>query len=175
MSSSITESQIAESQDSNCSRTFDAVDNNSRLWCFAAAEQFTPAQEQVVCEKLAAFVMSWKSHGTPVSGAFEIRYSRFILVAAENTEVSGCSIDSLTREVKAAIESAGVTTADLAMIYYRSGDGIKQVTRDEFAELRASKQVTDETVVIDPTVGRIDAYRSGAWELPLAKSWHVRL
>ena len=156
------------------------IDQGARLWIFALEQTASAEQLPVLAAGLEKFVAGWKSHGTPVDGAFGIFYGRFIVIAAdERNGVSGCSIDGLVREVRAAAASAGAQLADISAVQYRGGqyrDGvdIKQATREEFAELVRCGAVTASTIVFDLTVSSLAGYHAGAWELPFARSWHAR-
>ena len=154
---------------------FDKLPDESRVWVFALKNEAGAADGEALKNGLAELVGSWKSHGDEVSGAFGILYERFIIVASDpSTMVSGCSIDSIFRGVKQAVENAKLELADSSNIFFREGDAVRESARAEFRELVASGKVSAETIVFDNTIENIGQWRAGKWELPLRSSWHAR-
>jgi hypothetical protein len=149
--------------------------DEARLWVFAAAARLSPAQHDTVHERLTAFVSGWLAHGERVVGACEIREHRFLLVAADEnaTGVSGCSIDTLFRVLKATESEVGISLLDGSRVFYRGGDGeVRSVRRQEFRRLAGEGAVTGDTPVFDNTIASVSALRSGEWERPARESWH---
>ena len=147
---------------------------SARLWVFTLSRELSPEDRESIEHRLRKFVSEWTAHGARVGGAFEIRYDKFILVAADEevAAVSGCSIDSLFRSVRASLSEIGVSTSDLAMIAYRHGDRVCEVSRAEFKELAARGEVGPDTTVFDHTINTVDSLRRGKWETRAADSWH---
>jgi feruloyl-CoA synthase len=56
--------------------------------------------------------------------------------------------------------------------FYRIGDAVKRVPRDEFAAMASTGAVSLETVVFDNTVTQVGDV--GRWEVRAADAWHAR-
>jgi hypothetical protein len=157
---------------------FRKVPNEARLWVFAATEPLSEEQRERLLQHVDEFIAGWLAHGRPVVGARELRYDRFLLVAADEaaTGVSGCSIDSLFRSLKQLERELGITLLDSSHVWYRAPDGdVRAVTRGEFRQLAGAGEVDAGTTVFDNTVRSVGAVRSGRWETAAAESWHARL
>ncbi len=142
---------------------------------FGASQPLLGADVERFLAGVDAFVRGWHAHGMPVVGAYDWLYDRFLIIAAdeEATGVSGCSIDSLFRTLKACENDLGVTLLDSSIIFYRDADGrVQSAGRSEFRELVASGEISDDSVVFDNTVGTLRGIRGGEWERPLKDSWH---
>ena len=123
------------------------MNESERIWIFPLQSEIPASAVGVLQDSLAEFVRSWKAHGTPVHGKAQIVHRRFIVLSADaaRSEVSGCSIDSMFRAVQGAAKGAGAELAPLDRIFYRSGDEIRCVTRDEFRELAKKGVISGET------------------------------
>ena len=159
-------------------RPFDDMPDDARLWIFASPDPLGEQAEARLRAQLEDFVDGWVAHGAPVHGAFDLRESRFLLVAADEraTGVSGCSIDALTRTLKQAERELGVSLLDASSrVWFRDGSGaVSALPRAEFRQAVRSGAVDVETPVFDNTAANVGAVRRGAWERPMRDSWHAR-
>lgn len=155
---------------------FSELPDDARLWVFAAPRPLATAEAEALLEQVDRFLEGWLAHGRPVVGGRELRYDRFLFVAADEraTGVSGCSIDTLYRMLQELEDELGVRLRDSSPVWYRTEDGsIRTVSRSEFRELARAGEVGEDTVVFDNTVRSVGAGRKG-WEIPLRESWHAK-
>ena len=98
----------------------------------------------------------------------------FLLVGVDEdaSQPSGCSIDALVNRLEALAKSMGMALVDHAPVWYRDGDAIRAVSREEFRALAGSGEVGPETPVFDTTLTRISALRATGLERPARESWH---
>ena len=82
---------------------FDSFSENSRVWVYTSNRFINTDDEIVIRKHLEDFVSNWNAHGALIKGTYKIYKDYFIvLVADENrTQVSGCSIDSSVKCIKA--------------------------------------------------------------------------
>lgn len=149
--------------------------DSARVWVFGASQQLNGEVAQALGRSVESFISSWLAHGRPVHGAMDWRYGQFLIIVAdeEASGVSGCSIDSLFRTLKALEEETGATLLDSSLVWYREGAGeIRAMPRPEFRRMAAAGSVTEETIVFDNTVASVGALRSGEWERRAGDSWH---
>lgn len=155
---------------------FALMPDSARLWVFAAARPLDARERQALLDAVDGFLDEWQAHRVPLSAARDFRYDQFLLVAADEQAagVSGCSIDSLVRTVKALGQELGVELLDHASVFYRDQGAIQRSSRAAFADAAAAGTVTPETIVFDNTVTAVGAVRQGRWETPAANAWHGR-
>jgi hypothetical protein len=156
--------------------SLETLPDDARVWVFAAERALAPSEAEAVLGTVDAFLGVWAAHGRPLRSARELRESRFLVIAVDETAAgaSGCSIDALVREIRALEGRLGLSLVDHGPVVFRDGGAIQRVPRDEFAELARAGRVTPDTVVFDNTISRLAALRGGGWELPASASWHGR-
>ena len=155
---------------------FSSLPSSARLWIFAAEKPIDPSKLPMFNQELDTFLDVWQAHGKALAAGHELRYGQFLFVAVdENLELpSGCSIDTLTREVTRIGKEFGVDFLSSALISYREGKEIITLDRPAFKSLVESGKVTSEAIVFNNTLTAITDVREGKWEVPAYESWHGR-
>ena len=156
---------------------FNNLPDDARVWVFGAVQPVVGRDAERLIDAVETFVHGWVAHGEPVVGSCDWRYDHFLIVAADEraTGVSGCSIDSLFRTLKALEAEIGASLLDSSPVWYRdSGGHVNAVSRREFRELIEADEVDGATIVFDNTVNTVGQIRHGERERPLSESWHAR-
>ncbi len=151
---------------------------DARTWCFGASA--TPADGALdrLRSALGAFLETWTAHRADLRAGFDWLHDRFLVVAVDESAAgaSGCSIDTLTAEIKRLEREAGVELLDAAPVWYREPSGsVQRVTREQFRRLAAEGSVSAATPVFDLTVQSLGDVQTGNWEVEAGRSWHARL
>lgn len=157
---------------------FSDFPDSTRLWVYVAAEPLSEDVQEALQHRLDAFLDGWVSHQRPVRGRAVIRDNRVVMIAAtvEGGNVSGCGIDASVHALDEASVDLDISWAGPLDIVYRDAAGDVCVTsRSAFRDLVAEGEVTGETPVLDPSVTRVEAVRTGAFEREAADSWHARI
>lgn len=150
----------------------------SRVWCFGTSDRPGEGVLQSLQSALQGFLQTWTAHRADLRAGFEWIHDRFLVIAVDEsvTGASGCSIDALTAHIRQLEAAAGMEILDASPVWYRDGDGgIGRMTRDEFRAAASRGEVDGATPVFDLTVDRLEAVRSGRWEIEAGRSWHARL
>jgi hypothetical protein len=155
---------------------FTALPDSARLWIFAASRPLAADERDAMLAAVDDFLSQWNAHQVPLDCARDLRYDQFLLVGVdqESAGVSGCSVDSLVRTMKGLGQQLGVDLVDYSAVFYRDGDRVQRLSRDDFAEAAGRGAVTPATTVFDNTVPTVGALRSGSWEAPASRTWHAR-
>jgi hypothetical protein len=159
--------------------SFDALPANARLWIFAAERALSAQEREYLLSTVDGFLDEWQAHQRPLVSARDLRHDRFLFVGVDESAAgaSGCSIDSLVRDIKRLEAELGLALIDRAPVLYREGgEGgeIVRVPREEFAELARTGRVTPETIVFDNTLTQLGDLQAGRWEVPAEQAWHGR-
>ena len=77
------------------------IPDSSRVWIFQTDRKFTNIEKEIISTKITNFISSWETHNRAVYSSFKL-FDCFlcIFVDESNYVTSGCSIDSLIKEVK---------------------------------------------------------------------------
>ncbi len=156
--------------------SFDKLPDNGRLWVFAADRDLTSAELVGISTAITEFLTGWAAHGAQVDAAFELAYSRFVLIGASDTAAnpSGCSIDAMTRFIRALGEPLGVNFMSAPMVFFLENGKVEMTDRAAFRALVKAGLVNADTKVFDNTLIEVGAVRAGLWNLPARRSWHAK-
>ena len=156
---------------------FDELPSSARIWIFSADRPLESTERERIEAAVDGFLQTWNAHGTPLRGAREWRYDRFLLVGVDQAQAppSGCSIDALVRVFKELERDLDLALLDRSPVWFRDEERIRCVTRPEFRDLAESGEVGPDTVVFNGVLTRMEDLRSGKWEVPVRRSWHRQL
>lgn len=156
---------------------FDSLPDDARVWVFGAERPLTPAESARLRGVTDAHLERWAAHGAPLTSARDWRDDRFLTIAVDQRTAgaSGCSIDVLFRQLQALERELSLSIVGGGRVFYRDAAGeVRAVDRAEFSTLAETGAVTPETIVFDPTVTTLGAWRAG-FERPARQSWHGQL
>lgn len=120
--------------------SYTSLPPTARIWIYQANRPLTNAEVDIISTWLKSFTEEWMVHGQPLEASFEIRYNRFILLAA-NDQTSGCSIDSSVRAVKEIGERLGVDFFDRQQVCFKSGDEVFSLLLTRLKEAFANGKI----------------------------------
>ena len=147
--------------------------DDARIWIFVLDGQDC----QSVIPQVEEFLASWVSHGRSVEGRVTLMHDRFLVVGGRihRGQVSGCSIDAMTRAVTDAAHDAGCKVVSPMNIIYRNADGqVGYTSRPGFRQLLNAGEVTPATPVFNLAVDTLQSMRGGEFQRPLGHSAFAR-
>jgi len=155
---------------------FPDLPDHGRLWVFPIDRQLSTDEANRCLGVVDDFLAEWAAHGQPLRSARDLLAGRFLLVGVDvDAEApSGCSIDALMRRLRELGSEIGADLVDHAPVWYRSGDEIRAVSRQQFKALAEDGTVSAETSIFDTTLTRVGQFRAGGLERPARDSWHGR-
>ena len=155
---------------------------NSKVWVYPISRTINSEQLAIVKQGLAEFIGQdglgqWKAHGVPVKGAFQIVENRFVVITddANSASATGCSIDSMLKIVCEALESAGTELADFSNIFFKLNDNIYEASRPDFAKMRSSGQIQNDTEVFNLAPANLGDFLDNGLSRPYQESWHKKV
>jgi hypothetical protein len=152
------------------------MSDSSRVWVYQANRFFSAEEEVLIVSKLTDFLFGWASHGASLDSGFEIKYSRFVIVAVneEKALASGCGIDKLVHFFQELGRGLNIDFFDRMQVVYRSADAIVSEPLHQFWGLRKACVLSDDSIVFDNLVKNLAEYHS-KWETSFSNSWHAEM
>ena len=146
---------------------------DSRLWIYQSNRELTSSDEAQVEIALRQFVSEWFSHGMAMKADFVILHHRVIVIALDQTAAaaSGCGIDKSVRMMDQLGQQMGVNFLQRNLVVFEQDGVIQQTELNQFWALRKAKRVDDETLLIDTTIQKLEAWPNDGWTL-FKNSWH---
>ncbi len=90
-------------------------------------------------------------------------------------DASGCSIDALFHALRGLEAQLGTSLVGNGAVYWRDASGaVMHADRPTFRAAAAAGAVHGKTLVFDPTITSVGAWRR-EFEKPAGASWHARL
>ena len=157
---------------------FAALPDHARVWIFGADHPLTDVQTGALYRRLNPFIAQWTAHSAKLASGYALWFDRFLVIAVDEglALASGCSLDALTREIRALEEETETGWLDGTRIWYRDSEGeIECVNRTELKRLAAEDRVSHDTIFFDHTVRTLGELRTERFEVPARDSWHSRL
>lgn len=154
---------------------FNTLPNNARIWIYQANREFTENEIHEISKKAAAFIETWTRHGEDLKASYEIKYQQFLVLGVDESfnDVSGCSIDSSVRFIKATEQNFGIDLMNKLNIAFKIGENINTVSLAAFQQFVKEDKIDGETIVFNNMVQSKADYDTN-WEVPASQSWHQR-
>lgn len=150
--------------------------DSSRVWVYQADRFLSQEEEVVISSKLTEFLNGWASHEAQLDSAFEVKYSRFVVVAVDEEKAlaSGCGIDKLVHFFQDAGKSLNVDFFNRMQVVYRDNQTIVSEPLHQFWGLRKAGVLNDDSIVFDNLVKNLAEYKV-KWETNFRNSWHSEM
>lgn len=145
---------------------------DARIWIFQASRNFTAEEISDIEYTMDQFMKEWNAHGAALTSAYALPYDRFIVIAVDEnqTQASGCSIDSMTRIIKALEEKYQLGLLNRMLVSYQIEGKIITLPLAEFKQKVKNNEIPMNASVFHNGVTNLKDFEE-SWELPLAESW----
>lgn len=136
---------------------------------------FTDTETENLNKVLANFAQLWTAHDKQLKAFAQVRYSRFIIFAVDETQAgaSGCSIDKSVHLLKQIEKQLEISLFNRLLIAYRKGDEIKTIALDELENPANAGEINAETIVFNNAITTLHQL-DNEWETPIANCWMAR-
>ena len=154
---------------------FDSLSDDARIWVYQSNREFSVANQQIITDRLTAFVETWKRHGKDLKASFQILKHHFIVLAVEESynPVSGCAIDASVHAIQELEKLLQLDLTNKMNVSFKDGDNINIVSLGDFQKYASERKITGDTVVFNNMVAKkIDLETQ--WEIKAENSWHKR-
>lgn len=154
---------------------FDQLPPHARLWIYQADRPFTEAEEAEIKPLLERFSADWSSHGKGLQASAELLYSRFLVLANNESETSasGCSIDASVNFVRELEQRLGVSFFDRTQLAFLQQGEVHLVRMNELKNKVVAGEISEASLYFDTLVNNYQELKS-AWPKPAGNSWLSR-
>ncbi len=154
---------------------FDTLSDDAKIWIYPSSRKFYK-EEIVEIEGLVKnFVTNWKSEDSSFKASFELKYDRFIVLAAEDTEapLRSSEIDESVAFMISLQSTYDVILIDRLNVCFKQGEFVQYKDLKEFKKLIKNKSVSKKSIIFDNLISNLADYKE-FWEIPITDSWYNR-
>jgi hypothetical protein len=146
--------------------------DNARVWVYQSSRAFIEKEEKEINEQLYQFYSQWQSHGDPVKGWAKLLYKQFIVVIADETDitVSGCSTDSSVRIIKSIERQYEVNMFDRLMLTFLVKGKAEMLPLNQVQYALDKGYINRDTPLFNNMV-QTKSQLLSSWLVPLHESW----
>ena len=146
--------------------------DNSRVWIYQSNRLFSLHEAFQIEDMLKAFVGSWHSHGTPVTGYANLFFGQFIVLIADETKsgLSGCSTDSSVRMIKDVEQMFNVNLFDRLLLGFIVKERVQMIPMAQLSYALENNFIEPSTIYFNNTVPDFGQLKE-KWLIPLKESW----
>ncbi len=148
--------------------------DNSKVWIYQSSRLFTMQEAFTLEDMFSNFLQNWKSHGAPVKGFANLYFGRFIVLMADETNVTvgGCSTDSSVRLIKQIEETFNVNMFDRQQLAFYIKDKIEILPFSQLQYAFNNNFINKETLFFNSIVNTKKDLEEN-WITPIYKTWLV--
>lgn len=141
----------------------------SKVWVYTANRELSDEEVSLLQSETDTFVQGWAAHGTGLKAKGTVIENRFLVLAADETEVhaSGCSIDSSVKFVKSVGATLNVDFFNRLKLVIRKNGELKYVHVSELKDYA-------DWEVYNPMITTLNELRS-SWVVPVSESPFISL
>ena len=150
--------------------SFNSISNKAKVWVYILSDQIDKLNSKKLEEKLISLCDNWKSHGVPINSTYLIFKNQFILLFAEENNVSGCSIDSTYNYLRKSLNQLNMSLDSNSKIGIFIDNKILLKDRNSIINLINKKLINKSNKMINTTVLNKEDYLKN-WILSINDSW----
>lgn len=149
--------------------------DNARVWIYQSSRAFIEKEANEVNEQLHQFYANWLSHGEPVKGWAKLLFRQFVVVIADETDVtvSGCSTDSSVRIIKSLERQYSVNFFDRLMLTFLVKGNAEMLPLNQVQYALDKGYINGDTPLFNNTLTSKKELMEN-WLVPLKDSWLAR-
>lgn len=154
---------------------FQSLSDDAKIWIYPSSRKFYKEEIGEIEAHVKDFVTTWKSKDENFKASFEIKYNRFIVLAAQDSKapLSGAEIDESVAFIISLQSKYDVILLDRLNVCFKQGEFVQYKDLKEFKKLIKNKSVSKKSIIFDNLISNLADYRE-YWEIPITDSWYNR-
>ncbi|WP_420384837.1 hypothetical protein [Roseivirga sp.] len=154
---------------------FEKLSDQSRIWIYQSKTELDQTTQQNLLADTEQFLNQWAAHGEALLASATIEFNRFLIIAIDENfnMASGCSIDSMVRQVQNLGESHGVDFFDRTQLAFKKGDRIELMDMKEINQQVTQGFFDSETLYFNNNI-QSKSQLKDQWLIRPEESWLKR-
>ena len=154
---------------------FDKMARDSRVWLYQSDRDLTSEEQNYILEQTEKFLNTWVAHGTNLNSSVKIFYKRFLVILVDEkfASVSGCSIDSSVRFVKALETELNVNFFDRTKVAFLDDGNVFLESLNKIKNRISEGIISGDTLTFNNLI-KNKAELEESWMVPASETWLSR-
>ncbi|MCH7512495.1 MAG: hypothetical protein IH947_00910 [Bacteroidetes bacterium] len=154
---------------------FDKMARDSRVWLYQSDRDLTAEEQNYILEQTEKFLNTWVAHGTNLNSSVKIFYKRFLVILVDEkfASVSGCSIDSSVRFVKALETELNVNFFDRTKVAFLDDGNVFLESLNKIKNRISEGIISGDTLTFNNLI-KNKAELEESWMVPASETWLSR-
>ena len=149
---------------------FKNLSPKARCWIYILQSPVTKVLFKKLDFELNKVCENWVSHGKNINSNYKIIDKQFIILFAEENNVSGCSIDAVNNEMIRISNVLGIGLKPNSKIGIFKKDIIHFFDKDEIIDLIQKNEFSLSNVMVNTNVRNKYEFES-SWKIQIKDSW----
>ena len=149
---------------------FKNLSPKARCWIYILQSPVTKVLLKKLDFELNKICENWVSHGENINSNYKITDKQFIILFAEENNVSGCSIDALNNEMIRISNVLGIGSKANSKIGIFKKNIIHFFDKNEIIDLIQKNEFSLSNVMVNTTVRNKYEFES-SWKIQIKDSW----
>lgn len=149
------------------------LSDSASIWIFQSDALLKEEDKKIIQNKLGEFIPGWAAHGVDLKADFDILHDYFVVVGVDERQAgaSGCSKDSLTKEIQIIGNDLRIDFFNRLNIAHRNENGIIEISPlATIKEGLNTGSIQGHTVIFNNLV-QLKSELKTEWEIYLKNSW----
>tara|TARA_Y200000002_G_C22388891_1_gene540611 strand:+ start:66 stop:545 length:480 start_codon:yes stop_codon:yes gene_type:complete len=142
----------------------------ARCWIYILQSPLTKILFKKLDFELKKICEGWVSHGKNINSSYKIIDKQFIIIFAEENDVSGCSIDAINNEMIRILNVLGIGLNPNSKIGIFKKDIIHFFDKNEIIDLIQKNEFSLSSIMVNTTVRNKNEFES-SWKIQIKDSW----
>ncbi len=154
---------------------FNQLPANARFWMFTSNRLLTQEEIASLNNELSLFVQKWTAHKQNLNASYSLIDDAILVVGVDESQTgaSGCSIDSMTKEITRLAQQMNIDWLNRFSIVVKSSEGNMAANANELKSLFSEGKINEQTLVSNSLLTSFDELQTSLY-LPIKDTWMNR-
>ncbi|PWG04523.1 ABC transporter ATPase [Polaribacter aquimarinus] len=154
---------------------YSKIPDDAKIWIYPSSRKFYNTEIEVIENKIAAFITSWKSNDEDFKASYQFLHNRFIILFADDEKsiLTNSDIDASVSFILKLQEEYEVELLDKMNVCFKQGKFVQYKELKDFKKLLKDKAVTGKTIIFDNLITTKQDFEN-YWKVTVEDSWYNR-